>query len=309
MRGHMVYPVMLLVVLGCGAESNSKYAPAESVDRAVVSADEYGGTAPVPATPPSSEVPARKAGAVEAAQDLETPPATARKIVYNAQLSLVVEDLTGLAEKIRKLVEGAGGYLSSSDESSYTAAQRHATWTARVPVEKFPEIVAALGRFGEIQQERIDSQDVTQEFYDIEARIKNKQEEEKRLLRHLEDSTGKLEDILAVERELTRVRGEIEQMQGRIRYLANVSSLSTITISATEIHDYVPPVKPTFGTEIARTFEQSLNGLLGFVKMLTLVVVALVPWLPVVIVLVLLALLVVRATARTIHGRIGRQQP
>ena len=97
------------------------------------------------------------------------------------------------------------------------------------------------------------------EYYDLEARIKNKQQEETRLLKHLADSTGKLEDILAVERELTRVRGEIEQMQGRIRYLGNLSALSTVTLNVTEVRNYTPPVHPTFGNaDRARTFNDSL---------------------------------------------------
>ncbi len=90
-----------------------------------------------------------------------------------------------------------------------------------MPVDRFDSFVSAVSQIGEVRTNHVGSQDVTEEYYDIEARIRNKQEEEKRLLKHLADSTGKLEDILSVERELTRVRGEVEQMQGRLRFLAN----------------------------------------------------------------------------------------
>ena len=73
------------------------------------------------------------------------------------------------------------------------------------------------------------------------ARIKNKQVEEQRLQDLLKKATGKLSEILQVEKELSRVRGEIEQLQGRIRVLANLSSLTTITLTMREIKDYVPP--------------------------------------------------------------------
>ena len=119
-------------------------------------------------------------------------------------------------------------------------------WKIRVPVEKFDSLLAILTQLGELQQTHTESEDVTQEYYDIEARIANKQKEEKRLQKHLDESTGKLEDILAVERELTRVRGEIEQMQGRIRYLSNITALSTITLTATEIKTTPRPRHPHF---------------------------------------------------------------
>jgi tellurite resistance protein len=60
-----------------------------------------------------------------------------------------------------------------------------------------------------------DAQDVTEEFYDVDARLRNKRVEEQRLVEHLKKSTARLQDILAVEREISRVRGEIEQMEGR----------------------------------------------------------------------------------------------
>src|SRR3954454_18684487 len=158
--------------------------------------------------------------------------------------------MTATAEAITRLVKVNGGYLSETNSVSYSQQQRQATWKVRVPVDRFDTFLAEVGRLGELQKNHLDSQDVTQEYYDIEARIANKQQEEKRLLKHLADSTGKLEDILAVERELTRVRGEIEQMQGRIRYLSNVTAFSTITIRATELIDFTPPIRPTFGTQV-----------------------------------------------------------
>ncbi len=126
----------------------------------------------------------------------------------------------------------------------------------------------------------VGSQDVTEEYFDLEARIRNKQEEEKRLLKHLADSTGKLEDILKVEAELTRVRGEVEQMQGRLRFLANRADLSTVTITATELKNYTPPQPVTLATQINTTFFGSLNALIALGESLLLVVIALVPWLP-----------------------------
>ncbi|MCA1685116.1 MAG: DUF4349 domain-containing protein [Planctomycetia bacterium] len=231
-------------------------------------------------------------------------PSVSRKIIYNAQVTLVVESLNGFDAKLAALIKESDGYVSQTDQSSQANAHRRASWTIRVPVERFDGFLAAVGRLGELQQSHIDSQDVTMEYHDLEARIANKQLEEKRLLKHLSDSTGKLEDILAVERELSRVRGEVEQMQGRTRYLGNLAAMSTVTLTVTEIRNYAPPVRPTFAGQIARTFHESLESLVVFGKAMVLFAVALAPWVPVLWVLGLMFLWLVRRL-----NRAGRRGP
>jgi hypothetical protein len=274
------YPAAFLVLLvGCSeaTRSNSRnYAQPSKDAMSEDFAPAASSTPPAPGAAPGSPAPG-----------VPIPPAIPRKIIYNAQVELVVESVASTAEALSRLIKENGGYLSDSDVQSYSHMQQQATWKVRVPVERFDAFLAAVARLGELQKRHLDSQDVTQEFYDLEARIANKQEEEKRLIKHLADSTGKLEDILAVERELSRVRGEVEQMQGRLRYLANVSALSTVAITATEVKDYVPPVSPDFGTRIARTFRESVERLAEFIQGVVIVVVAATPWIPVVAALVL----------------------
>ena len=215
------------------------------------------------------------------------PAAQARKIIYNAQVDLIVESISSLERELRSLNKQHGAFISETEIDAATELRRSATWKVRVPVERFDDYLAALIRLGELQRDHVNSQDVTEEFYDLDARIKNKQEEEKRLLKHLADSTGKLDDILTVERELSRVRGEVEQMQGRIQFLGSQSALSTITIRANEVHDYKPPEAPTFGTEIGRTFQTSVGHLVNLGKAIVIVVVAVAPWLPVALLMLL----------------------
>jgi hypothetical protein len=282
---------LLLALAGCASEEE----PAKVSDAAPVAK-------PAPATPIAQykvlvardgviSEPGEKADGADAAT---VPPALPRKIIYNAQVTLVVDSVTTVGDQLAKLVKDAGGYISETDLSSLAHVARTATWKIRVPVERFETFLAAVSRLGELQRHHVDSQDVTQEFFDTEAHIAVKKEEEKRLLELLAKSTGKLADILAVEKELSRVRGEIEGMQGRLKYLAAYSAMSTVTITASEIRDYVPPVAPSFVEQIKRTFRSSITLLTEFGQEVVLFVVAIVPWLPVIAIVVLPVWLLLR---------------
>lgn len=144
-----------------------------------------------------------------------------------------------------------------------------------------------VARSGINPERRGSLSDVTAEFYDVEARIRNKQQEEERLLKLLTEATGKLEEVLAVERELSRVRGEIEQAQGRLRMLKDVTELTTVTVSVTEIKNYVPDEAPTYATRVQRALTSSTAAAVATLQTLSLVAVALVPWLPAPLLLVL----------------------
>ncbi len=209
------------------------------------------------------------------------PPDVPRKIVYTADVDLVVEDFAAAAEQVVRLVEQFGGYVAESDLGGTPGVQRHGRWKVRIPVEKFDSFVEGVVTLGELNHRQTDSQDVTEEFYDLEARIKNKTVEEQRLIKHLEETTGKLKDILDVERELSRVREEIERLQGRLRLLANLTSLTTVTINLQERLGYTPVQAPTFGTRIGHRFQASVEQLVRFGEGIVLALVSVVPWLPV----------------------------
>ena len=221
----------LVALLGCGAEMRSEFTP----DTAM--------TAPSESPPPAVQT-APAAGSSE-----QKPPshrsaterdAAKRKIVYRADVDLVVEQFEPLPEQIEAAVKQHGGFVSASNITGSPGQPRSGRWTVRVPVDRFSEFLAAVRQLGEVRSINSTSDDVTAEYYDIEARIRNKQQEEERLLKLLAEATGKLEEVLAVEKELSRVRGEIEVAQGRLRMLNDVTELTTVTVSVTEIKNYVP---------------------------------------------------------------------
>ncbi|MBL9122433.1 MAG: DUF4349 domain-containing protein, partial [Planctomycetaceae bacterium] len=186
----------------------------------------------------------------------------------------------GVTDRVIALVGKFDGYVADANLSGSTGNSRYGRWKIRVPVEKFDAFVSGAQGLGELVGAGTTSQDVSEEYYDVEARIRNKTKEEERLIKLLEDRPGKLEDVIAIERELSRVREEIERMQGRLRVLADLTSLTTVTLSIKEIRDYVPPEAPTLATRIGRSFGGSLESLRTFGENLLIGGAALVPWLP-----------------------------
>src|SRR5262245_6949262 len=277
--------VVLLTVAGCGGDhlGRSKSAPPPVAESAVREDHALGGADDADRGVRQINkraAPADGAGGGEAPKPEAEAAPVARKIIYTATINLVVADFDDAHRSLTNLVESHGGFVARSDVSGSPGAPRHGSWTARVPVAKFRPFVDALVALGEATRNQTDSQDVTDEFYDTEARVKNKKVEEERLLEHLKKSTGKLEEILTVERELARVRGEIEQAQGRLQRLGNLSALTTVTVTVQERKDYVPPTAPSFGTSVGRSFGDSVAALVRLGQGLVVVGAALLPWLP-----------------------------
>lgn len=219
-----------------------------------------------------------------------TRAAAERKVIYNASIDLVVKDFAPLESEIPKLVKQAGGFLADVSINRTQGRQRSGTWQARIPVDEFEQFLDDVSGLGVPENRRQTAQDVTEEFVDLEARIANQKRLEERIVELLDSSSDEIKDVIEVERELGRVRGEIEQMQGRLRYLTNRTDLTTITITAREERDYVPPAAPSFTGRVGDAWANSLLELKHFGENLAVAVVYLAPWL--VILAVLLAVFV-----------------
>jgi hypothetical protein len=242
------------------------------------------------------------ATSAESAMTAATGDAAAveRKIIYTAEVDLVVEDFGPLPEKIDRLVQQFDAYVARSNVSGMPGQPRRGVWTIRVPVPRYGEFLAEARQLGEVKSVRSDSKDVTAEFFDVDARIRNKQREEERLIKLLDDVTGKLQDILEVERELSRVRGEIEQFQGRLRVLKDLTAMTTVEIRVDEIRNYVPesPEAPTYGMRVRRAFAGSIASLVSAGQEFSIALVAALPWLAVLSVMALVALALRRLLRR-----------
>jgi uncharacterized protein DUF4349 len=210
-----------------------------------------------------------------------SPGSSSRKIVFTGQVDVLVEDMGAAHQELRSLIESlqqVGGYVAHQEVQGTVGSPRRGTWTVRVPQPQFDRFMADLERLGELQRSSRDAQDVTEAYTDLEARLRNKQSSEQRLLSHLE-KTGDLKDTLEVERELSRVRGEVEQLQGQLNLLENKTDLATIIITLQERIGYTPTTTPTFTTQASRTFDSSWQALRIFLCWLALFIVGAVPWL------------------------------
>jgi len=284
--------LMMVFALGCAAEPGGMKAVPQSAP-AMAEADLGGSQA------------ASAGGEAESGQTLPSQAALRRKIVYTANVDLVVEDFRPIPSQVEEVARQFDGFISHSQVTGAPGYPRRGEWTIRVPVERYEQFLAAIRERlgGEIQSVRVDSQDVTEEYFDVEARIRNKKKTEERLVKLLEERTGKLEDVLTVERELSRVREEIERVEGRLRVLADLTSLATVHLNVTEVKDYVPEEAPSYMTRVRRAFQSSLDALVSTAQAVSIAFVALSPWLAVLLVLALVLGLIARMAWRR-HMRV-----
>jgi len=194
-------------------------------------------------------------------------------------MTLVVDDLPKTEKELTSLVQEQGGYFADASVDRQQDERLSGRWQVRIPVAQFEAFLEAVSKLGVPEVRRQTAQDVTEEFVDLKARIANKKRLEDRIVELLETNDGKIKDVIEVERELARVRSEIEQMEGRLRYLTDRTEMTTVTITAREERDYVPPAAPTFGSRIAGAWSGSLLALRKFGENFVVAIVYLGPWL------------------------------
>ncbi|MFO0896165.1 MAG: DUF4349 domain-containing protein [Pirellulales bacterium] len=228
-----------------------------------------------------------------------------RKIIYNASLDLVVSDFSALETQLPDLVRGAQGYISEAQSDQQQGERTSGSWVVRIPSGDFDGFLQKVADLGVVEARRVTTEEVTEEYVDLEARIANKQKMEERVLEIIKQRSGPLAEVLQLEAELSRIREEIERMQGRLRLLSNQRALATVRISAREEHNYVPPQQPTLATQLRETWRGSWNALSGLGAAALLLAVAVAPWLLVVIPVGGLTALVWRRVLR--NQALGRQ--
>jgi hypothetical protein len=173
---------------------------------------------------------------------LTSEPA-ARRVVRTADLSLEADAPDSVSAKAGALVAARDGFVVSSDTSNYAESDGtehvNVTLVLRVPEPAFDATLAGLRGLGtRVASEKVSGQDVTEEYVDLEARLKAQRAIEDQYLAVLKDAHS-IPDVLAVEQKLGEVRTEIERAEGRRRYLENQSSLATVTVHVARTVDAI----------------------------------------------------------------------
>ena len=258
--------VVLFALAGCGGGSPGGKSAAPAPEGGAAKEQAAGG--------------AKNEGGADPAVVNAVPPAP--MIIYTATLDVIVKDLDAATPEVEKLIAAQKGFVAKSEVKGDAGSRRTAVYTIRVPVAGFGALKDGLLALGIAERNVVDTQDVTEEFVDVEARIKNLKEQEAKLNELLKEKRKeeKLEDVIKVSDRVFLVRGDIERAQGRRNYLQNRVQLSTVNVTLREVKDYKPPTAPTFGTRIRDTFANSWDALVDFGSGVVLFAVGLAPWAP-----------------------------
>lgn len=158
-------------------------------------------------------------------------------VIRTGQAFIEVEKVDPAILKVRQLAAQVGGYITNSSISGGKDQIRQATIEVKIPASRYDEAASSLSTIGKVETVNTQAQDVGEEFVDVTARVTNARRLEERLVTLLANRTGKLDEVLRVERELARVREEIERYEGRLRFLGARVATSTLTIT---IHEPAP---------------------------------------------------------------------
>lgn len=197
----------------------------------------------------SAAEPESMGGAVAQAQQVQ------RKIIRDVNLTVRFEDVLGAADKIKGIAATRGGYVVQTNIYETGEKQYQGTITLRVDADQLDVALSEIKALGiETINEQSSATDVTEEYVDLSARLDNLKRTEtelQELLTEVRKNSKKAEEVLAIYRELTEIRGQIESIQGRMKMIDTLSSLATISVSL------VPP------TAIVANPGWSLGGTVG----------------------------------------------
>ncbi len=212
---------------------------------------------------------ARNAYSDKSYAEAEEQAGVERKVIRTADMSLEADNVSIVIETIENIAFEHEGYVSSSSVyDSYYDADRQTRVgyiTIRVPSSDLDTVLEKISSLGEVTSESTTGTDVTEEYIDVEARLSNLEKQETRLQEILEMTTT-VEEVLEVERELGRVRGEIESLTGRLNYLDDRIDLATIDV---QVHEPTP-ITQSWGlrdalSDSVRGFISSVNGIIVFI--------------------------------------------
>lgn len=199
-----------------------------------------------------------------------------RKLVMTARLTVEVKSVADAAREIQKRAVEAAGFVGNAETSRDRDGRANASLTFRVPSAKLDATLDFVRTLGRVSAEQLASEDVTKTYFDLQTRLRVKRQTEERLRALLQTHSGKLSEIVEVERELDRVVGEIEQLEGARAYYDHQVAMAAVTVflaepGASKGWTGLRPIREAFGN--------SFRALAASFATLIYVVCFVVPWL------------------------------
>lgn len=255
------------VTVGDAASRGGREAPSGEVLAAVASPqlDEVSGIA---AAPVGGQA------ALASTADSTAAPASASMLIRTGTAAVRVDSLELAIAAVRQMATRYGGFVGNTSLSAGEYNVRSATLEIKVPSARFDSLVSGLAPLGVVESVSQSVEDVGEEFVDVAARVANARRLEERLITLLQTRTGKLEDVLAVERELARVREEIDRYDGRLRYLKTRVAMSTLSVT---VHERAPLVNPNPGQNViiaafTKAWQLFVRVVAGFIELLGIII-------------------------------------
>ncbi len=267
-KTNAVFCLLLCLLLLCGCGGSSKESAYDT------EAYVYESPAEAPAAPaPTEEEMGGLGNTNGTAKNESQSRLQSEKIIYTAHAEVETVEYDETIEAVSAMVERLGGFIESSSVSGadyYRSSRgltslRSANYTLRIPAEHFEELTGSLSQLGNVPYCNTSSENVTASYYDVEARKTAYETQERRLLEMLEIAES-VEDLLAIQQQLTEVQYEIDALQSRLTNYDRRVSYSTVHLSISEVEKYTetPEVKLSYGQKLAQRFESSCEDVADF---------------------------------------------
>jgi anti-sigma factor RsiW len=172
--------------------------------------------------------------AAQSPQEPPAPPLSNRKLIRNATVELEIVSFDNAVQKITVIANEEHGYVATTDSEKQANGKLRGQVVVKVLPENLDRLLQKIRSLGELRNQTLGTEDVTKAYFDTDARLKNAHVMEQRLIEMLKTKTGKVSDLLQVEKELGRVREDIEKMQGELKYWDSQVQFATVTMSLAE---------------------------------------------------------------------------
>jgi len=200
-----------------------------------------------------------------------------RMIIKTGSLSVEVDKYDETEIRISEIVKRYNGFIANSKSSQNSSGNKSGTITVKVPADKFDALISDVSKAGKVMNQNIQANDVTEEYVDLEARVKTQKELEQRLLKLLNEKATRLSDVIEVEEKLASVRQKIESVEGRMKLLKSQSDLSTLIINVYEPSMISTSSGGGFFYELGQAIKKGLSGFTNVLAVSITILIAIIP--------------------------------